>query len=152
MPYAPRTAAASIPRCGSPGSLRMQRMPTRKSGYRTLAISPFVNRTGLEAVGVRPAGLHAKMFAVEHGYDVTWYVGSANLTYAAFAGSNVEMMASVTGRKGGASGHGIARFLDGFRKLRAVRTEPKPVDAAEQATASLHKIAGARRARKASRR
>ena len=158
------------------------------SGYRTLAISPFVNRTGLEAVGalsdnermlvsrqeeldklsadaledwnevfvladtaqgepedeaagrdrpepvfgMRPAGLHAKMFAVEHGYDVTWYVGSANLTYPAFAGSNVEIMASITGRKGGASGHSIARFLDGFRKLCVpyVRTEPKPLDAA----------------------
>ena len=158
------------------------------SGYRTLAVAPFVNRTGLDAVGalsdddrilvsrqeeldklsedtladwnekfiladtaqgepedeaagrdrtepvvgVRPAGLHAKIFAVEHGYDVTWYVGSANLTYAAFAGSNVEMMASITGRKGGASGHGIARFLDGFQKLCTpyVRTEPKPVDAA----------------------
>ena len=50
-------------------------------------------------------------------------VGSANLTAAAFGGSNVEMMASVTGRKGrrnGVTGHGIERFLDGdsgFRKL-----------------------------------
>ncbi len=81
---------------------------------------------------VRPVGLHAKMFAVEHGWDVTWYVGSANLTAAAFAGSNVEMMASITGRKGGASGAGIARFLDGFQKLCVpyARTEPQPVDAA----------------------
>ena len=86
-------------------------------------------------IRVRPAGLHAKMFAVEHGWDVTWYVGSANLTRAAFAGSNVEMMASITGRKGrkgGASGHGIARFLDGFQKLCVPyeRTEPPPIDAA----------------------
>ncbi len=149
------------------------------SGHRTLALAPFVNRTGLAAVGglsgnerilvsrqeeldrlpadaraqwgeifvlsdaaageaedglsdvdddasatgehARPSGLHAKMFAVEHGSDVTWYVGSANLTAAAFGGGNVEMMASVTGRKGrkgGASGYGIDRFLDGgFRKL-----------------------------------
>ena len=149
------------------------------SGHRTLALAPFVNRTGLDAVSrlggddrvlvsrqeeldklsedvlaewnevfvlsdtaqgeaedgpaetdeddsgtgadVRPSGLHAKMIAVEHGWDVTWSVGSANLTSAAFAGSNVEMMASVTGkrgRKGGASGHGIDRFLDGgFQKL-----------------------------------
>ena len=81
---------------------------------------------------MRPAGLHAKLFAVEHGWDVTWYVGSANLTAAAFAGSNVEVMASITGRKGGASGHGIARFLDGFQKLCVpyVRTEAQPVDAA----------------------
>ena len=164
------------------------------SGYRSLAIAPFVNRTGLDAVsrlsendrmlvsrqeeldklpedalahwnqvfvltdtaqsepedgttdqdgpgtgtGRCPAGLHAKMFALEHGWDVTWYVGSANLTRAAFAGSNVEMMASVTGRKGrkgGASGHGIDRFLDGdegFRKLCVpyYRTESKPEDPA----------------------
>ena len=147
-------------------------------GYSALAVAPFVNRTGLDAVAalsdsertlvsrreeldklsedaladwdkklvladtaedeaededetvdgdhaepvvrVRPAGLHAKMFAVEHGWNVTWYVGSANLTRAAFAGGNVEMMASITGlkgRKSGAGGAGIARFLDGFQKL-----------------------------------
>ena len=148
-------------------------------GYRTLAIAPFVNQTGLDAVSklsgddrilvsrqeeldklsedvltewnevfvlsdtaqgeaedgpaetdeddsgtgadARPSGLHAKMIAVEHGWDVTWHVGSANLTSAAFTGSNVEMMASVTGkkgRKGGVSGCGIDRFLDGgFQKL-----------------------------------
>ena len=160
------------------------------NGYSALAIAPFVNRTGLDAVGalsdskrvlvsrreeldklsedaladwneklvladtaqdeaededetvdgddaepvvrVRPVGLHAKMFAVEHGWHVTWYVGSANLTRAAFAGGNVEMMASITGRKGGASGQGIARFLDGFQKLCVPyeRTEPPPMDAA----------------------
>ncbi|MDE0165412.1 MAG: phospholipase D family protein [Bryobacterales bacterium] len=159
------------------------------SGYRTLAIAPFVNNTGLKTLiksdgtdrilvsrpeeldklheGVlaewsdvfvlsdstqgepedviadkekrqdgaahRPAGLHAKMIAVEHGWDVTWYVGSANLTSAAFAGSNVEMMASITGRKGrkgGFSGHGIDRFLEGFMKLckQYRREEQKPED------------------------
>ena len=160
------------------------------SGYRTFAMAPFVNRTGLDAVrglsgndrmlvsrqeeldklsedvlaewnqvfvlsdtaqgepedgasdreepatgaGARPSGLHAKMAAVEHGWDVTWYLGSANLTAAAFGGSNVEMMASVTGkkgRKGGASGQGIDRFLEGgFQKLCVPyqRTEPKQED------------------------
>ena len=166
------------------------------SGYRTLAVAPFVNRTGLDAVsrlsakdrtlvsrqealdklpedalaewdevfvlsedaqgepedggaetedggadhdgpgdpGTRPSGLHAKMIAVEHGWDVTWYVGSANLTAAAFTGRNVEMMASVTGRKGrrgGVTGHGIHRFLEGgFQKLCAPyqRTEPELED------------------------
>ena len=70
--------------------------------------------------GVRPSGLHAKLIAVEHGWDVTWYVGSANLTKAALTGRNVELLAAVTGRKGrrgGVSGHGIDRFLEGFRKL-----------------------------------
>ena len=71
--------------------------------------------TGADA---RPSGLHAKMIAVEHGWRVTWSVGSANLTAAAFTGGNVEMMASVSGKKGGASGRGIGHFLDGgFRKL-----------------------------------
>ena len=72
--------------------------------------------------GPRPSGLHAKAVAIEHGRSVTWYVGSANLTAAAFGGSNVEMLASVTGRKGrkgGATGHGIDRFLDGGPDDRA---------------------------------
>ena len=74
-----------------------------------------------DGTGTRPSGLHAKVIAVEHGWDVTWYVGSANLTKAAFTGRNVEMMAAVTGRKGrkaGNSGYGIERFLEaGFGKL-----------------------------------
>ena len=82
----------------------------------------------------RPSGLHAKMIAVEHGSKVTWYVGSANLTSSAFSGRNVEMVASVTGkkgRKGGNSGQGIGRFLDdGFRKLcmKYERVNPKKED------------------------
>ena len=56
--------------------------------------------TSAAGAGVGPSGLHAKMIAVEHGWDVTWYVGSANLTSAAFGGSNVEVMASVTGQEG----------------------------------------------------
>ena len=169
---------------------RLWRPPS--NGYRTLAVSPFISRTGLEVVrelsgndrmlvsrqeeldklaenaqaewnkvfvlkdaahgeseeglagenqtaaGVidRPSGLHAKMIAVEHRWKVTWYVGSANLTSSAFSGSNVEMVASVTGkkgRKGGHSGHGIDRFLDdGFRKLcvEYERIEPEKEDPA----------------------
>ena len=73
---------------------------------------------------------------MEHGWDVTWYVGSANLTAAAFGGSNVEMMASVTGRR---SRQGIDRFLDGddgFRKLCVPyrRSEPD-AETAEVASA-----------------
>ena len=173
-------------------SRRLRSWSPPSSGYRTLAVAPFANQTGLDAVSrlggddrilvsrqeeldklsedvlaewnevfvlsdtaqgeaedgpaetddddsgtgadARPSGLHAKMIAVEHGWDVTWSVGSANLTSAAFAGSNVEMMASVTGkkgRKGGASGYGIDRFLDGgFQKLCVPyqRVEPETVD------------------------
>ena len=171
-------------------SARRRHWSPPSSGHRTLAVAPFVNRTGLDAVGRlsggarvlvsrqeeldklpddalaaweevfvlsdtaqgevedappdtdedgtadtagRPSGLHAKMIAVEHGWKVTWTVGSANLTAAALTGSNVEMMASVTGKrgsKGGASGCGIDRFLDGFQKLCVPyrRIEPEQED------------------------
>ena len=69
----------------------------------------------------RSSGLHAKFLAVEHGWDVSWFVGSANLTYSAFTGRNVEVMAALGARKGrrnGKSGYGIERFLEsGFEKL-----------------------------------
>ena len=107
-----------------------------------------------DAPRARPSGLHAKMIAVEHGWDVTWYAGSANLTAAAFGGDNVEMMASITGkkgRKGGATGHGIDRFLDsGFEKLceRYRRTEPADEDpdvmaARERLEAARNALVGA---------
>lgn len=74
-----------------------------------------------DGAGAGPTGLHAKMIAVEHGWDVTWCVGSANLTAAAFTGRNVEIMAAVTGRRGrktGNRGNGIDRFLEsGFKNL-----------------------------------
>lgn len=63
----------------------------------------------------RPSGLHAKAIAVENGWEVTWFAGSANLTAAAFSGRNVEMIASVTGKKGragGKTGAGIERFKE----------------------------------------
>ena len=176
------------------------------SGHTALAVAPFVNRTGLDAVGrlgrddrvlvsrqeeldklsedalaawkqilvlsdtaqgeaedgpadadeegrtdmagndkgapgtgadTRSSGLHAKMIAVEHGWRVTWSVGSANLTAAAFAGNNVEMLASVTGKKGGASGRGIGHFLDGgflklcvpYRRVEQVEEDPRVSEA-----------------------
>ena len=74
-----------------------------------------------DGAGTSPTGLHAKIIAVEQGWDVTWYVGSANLTAAAFTGRNVEMMAAVTGRRGRRTsnrGYGIDRFLEsGFESL-----------------------------------
>ena len=179
------------------------------SGNRTLAMAPFVNRTGLDAVramsggerilvsrqdeldrlsedaladwrkvlvladaaqgepeddasdddgasdgdvrpeaGARPSGLHAKMIAVEHGWNVTWYVGSANLTAAAFGGGNVEMMASITGkkgRKGGGTGHGIDRFLDnGFEKLCEPYRRTEPADEDPRVTAARERLDAAR--------
>ena len=85
------------------------------------------------------------MVAVEHGRRVTWFVGSANLTSAAFGGSNVEMMASVAGTKGGASGRGIGHFLDGgFLKLCVSyqRVEPETED--QRATDARERLEAAR--------
>ena len=104
--------------------------------------------TSAAATDARPSGLHAKMIAVEHGWDATWYVGSANLTAAAFGGDNVEMMASVTGKKGrkeGASGCGIDRFLHGgFLKLCVPyqRVEPETED--QRVTAARERLEAAR--------
>ena len=74
-----------------------------------------------DGVAHRLSGLHAKILALEHGWNVTWYLGSANMTAAAFTGRNVEVMASMTarkGRKGGNTGRGIDRFLEsGFDRL-----------------------------------
>ena len=98
--------------------------------------------------GAPPSGLHAKMIAVEHGWNVTWYVGSANLTAAAFGGGNVEMMASVTGkkgRKGGGTGQGIDRFLDnGFEKLCEPYRRTEPADEDPRVTAARKRLEAAR--------
>lgn len=62
-----------------------------------------------------PEGLHAKVFAVESGQEVTWWLGSANLTDPVRAGLSVELMVELRGK---ASHVGIDAFLDaGFRTL-----------------------------------
>ena len=101
-----------------------------------------------DAPGARPSGLHAKMIAVEHGWDVTWYAGSANLTAAAFGGGNVEMMASITGKKGRkATGHGIDRFLDsGFEKLCECYQRTEPASEDPRVTAARERLEAARNA------
>ena len=66
----------------------------------------------------RLSGLHAKMIAIEHGSQVTWCFGSANLTTAAFTGTNVEIIASISGYRGrGQVTRGIDGFLGAFRDL-----------------------------------
>lgn len=69
----------------------------------------------------RPSGLHAKAIVIEQGHQATWYVGSANLTAAAFSGTNVEVISRLSGPKGRAGsgkGVGIDTFLEGgFRGL-----------------------------------
>jgi hypothetical protein len=130
------------------------------TGERILAIAPFVNRTGLDAlataasrerllisrrealdelspdalagwdrvlvlsdtavaesedaVASRPSGLHAKLIAIEHGKRVDWTLGSANFTAAALTGSNVEVIATLSARRGKNGPEG-ARDIDAFR-------------------------------------
>jgi hypothetical protein len=80
--------------------------------------------------------LHAKAICVEAGSEATWFVGSANLTAAAFLGRNVETMAEIRGamgRPGGRAGCGIERFREsGILALCADyrRVHPDSVDPA----------------------
>src|SRR5690606_16207262 len=103
-----------------------------------------------DATRARPSGLHAKVIAVESGWDVTWYVGSANLTESGFIGRNVEVMAALTGRKGrpgGKTGSGIDRFNEaGFAGLCAPyrRREQREEDAEVVAAAKRLEEARAR--------
>ena len=96
----------------------------------------------------RPSGLHAKFIAVEHGWDVTWFVGSANLTHSAFSGTNVEVMAALSARKGrrnGNSGYGIGRFLEsGFETLCEAYRRGEPETEAPEMEDALLRLEAAR--------
>jgi hypothetical protein len=62
-----------------------------------------------------PMGLHAKLLVVEDARSATWWVGSANLSHAAWAGRNVELAVELTGPRRKV---GIDTFLDsGFMAL-----------------------------------
>ncbi len=96
----------------------------------------------------RPSGLHAKFIAVEHGWDVTWLVGSANLTSAALSGRNVEVMAALSARKGrrnGNSGYGIGRFLEsGFEALCEPYRRGEPETESAEMAEALERIEATR--------
>ena len=96
----------------------------------------------------RPSRLHAKFIAVEQGWNVTWFVGSANLTYSAFAGRNVEIMAALSarkGRRGGNSGYGIGRFLEsGFETLCTPYQRGETETETPEVEAALERLEAAR--------
>jgi len=78
--------------------------------------------------------LHAKMIALEHGNRVTWYLGSANFTSAAYTGRNVELIASINGpanERAKTYGYGITQFREsGFLNLcEKYRRAEKPPEA-----------------------
>lgn len=60
-----------------------------------------VDGLGGETAGTEtsPTGLHAKLFILENRGQVTWLVGSANATDAAFRRRNVEFMVRLQGRR-----------------------------------------------------
>lgn len=80
----------------------------------------------------RPSGLHAKLLAFEHGNEVSWYVGSANLTAAAYSGTNVEVMARISARlprRNATNSNGIANFMESeFRDLLKDYTRSEEVE------------------------
>ena len=76
---------------------------------RKLVLSEQAGSESDDNAADRPDGLHAKVIGIEHGWDVSWYVGSANSTNSGYNGHNVELIASVTGRK---SRVGIERFTE----------------------------------------
>jgi len=65
------------------------------------------------------AGLHAKMVGVEYNREVTWFMGSANLTEQGWSGRNVEIMVQLQGGTGSKTGVGLARFWESFSGLTA---------------------------------
>jgi len=82
-------------------------------------------------------GLHAKAYIVENGWDTTLYLGSANATNASLvAGTNVEILAELTGKRSCVGG--IDSFLgdDGLREYLTEfepPAEPPPLSIEEQA-------------------
>ena len=82
-------------------------------------------------------GLHAKAYIVENGWDTTLYLGSANATNASLvAGTNVEILAELTGKRSRVGG--IDSFLgdDGLREYLTEFEPPAeapPLSAEEQA-------------------
>jgi hypothetical protein len=83
-------------------------------------LSPTADVEAEDESQLRPSGLHAKLMVFEQGHRATWFIGSANLTDAAFTGRNVELMASASGPKGrpGGKGIGINLFMEsGFQRL-----------------------------------
>jgi len=84
----------------------------------------------------RPSGLHAKLVVIENDTSVDWFIGSANLTHAAFSGQNVEVMAALRGTFDPSTpetGSSIENFRTaGFTSLCEpyLRTEPPASDPA----------------------
>ena len=93
---------------------------------------------GSDTADAAPEGLHAKVYAVESGQQVTWWLGSGNLTDPVRDGTSVELMVSLTGK---VSSVGIDAFLDaGFGSLlEKYQHQAAPTDAAEGSRACVER-------------
>lgn len=90
-----------------------------------------------DGVPTQLSGLHAKLLGFEHSWDVTWFAGSSNLTAAAFTGANVELMASVTGRRSKSGIErfeeaGIGRMLEPYRRVEQGEEDEALTNAIEE--------------------
>jgi hypothetical protein len=141
-PFVNKTSLESVAACGAERRILVSRQESLDALQRDPTPHWDEIRVLREAAQGEPEdghvgqahGLHAKLIVVEHGADATWFVGSANLTSAAFTGANVELMAILSGPKGGPNGKtgvGIARFAqDGFldRLCEPYQRRSLPVD------------------------
>jgi hypothetical protein len=96
---------------------------------------------GTEALALS-SGLHAKLFILQHSWDSTWFIGSANATRPALSGfnrRNVEFMLELSGKR---SKVGIDKVLGDVEDDMAMRNllrtyqypdeiEPRDQDAQE---------------------
>ncbi len=71
------------------------------------------------------ARLHAKLFIFEQGWDAQWWIGSANATWPALSGSNVEFLVGLKGRK---SKVGIDKVLGGEEDKLSLRALLAPYE------------------------
>ena len=116
--------------------------PTALDGWSELLVLSEERSAGETAEEVRrSSGLHAKIVALEHHGQVTWYFGSANLTRAALTGRNVEILACLTGRRAQV---GITQFLEQFGGL-CESYEPSLTDAEEADAALMERQCGLRK-------
>ena len=88
------------------------------------------------------ARLHAKLFIFEEGWDAKWWVGSANATWPALNGNNVEFLVGLKGRK---SQVGIDKVLGDEGDKLSLRTmlaqyEPDQVEKTKPDEAAVRRL------------
>ncbi len=69
------------------------------------------------------SGLHAKLYVLERGWKVAWWIGSANATEAGLGGKNVEFLIGLEGKRSQA---GVDQILGKPEDDTSLRTLLKP--------------------------